>query len=135
IRSRPLLPAINIAPSLMISGQILTKMNEIGYQHLYLLAETTDSSESFNTDTSDSDSGSGDCVPLKKKLKTCQKAIEVNCNSMLGPHIENTTTLSGTTVNVDILIFMDEEFSTKLCDYLGLIYVEAVLAEADEKNM
>lgn len=34
VYSRPLLPAINIAPSLKISHQMLTKMNNIGYQHL-----------------------------------------------------------------------------------------------------
>lgn len=130
IHSRPLLPTINIAPSLKISGQIHTKMNAIGYQHLYILAEMRGSSESCNTDSSDS--GSGDCVPLRKKLKTCQKAIEVNCKSMLGPHIKNTTQLTGTTVEVDLLIFMGEEFSAQLCNYLGLIYVESLLKEAEE---
>lgn len=133
IYSRPLLPAISIPPSLKISHQTLTKMNNIGYQHLYILSAMTDTSESSNTNTSDSDSDNG--VPLKKKLKTCQKAIEVNCNSMLEPHIENTTGITGTTVHVDILIFMDKKFSKQLSDYLGLIYAEAVLEEAEEKDI
>lgn len=113
VYSRPLLPAINIAPSLKISHQMLTKMNNIGYQHLYMLSAMTDTSES-SSETSDSSSGDCVCVPLKKKLKTCQKAIEVNCESMLEPHIKNTTIIPGTSVHVDILIFMDKKFSKQL---------------------
>lgn len=133
VYSHPLLPTINIAPSLKISYQTLTKMNEIGYQHLHMLSEMTDTSESSDTNSSDSDLG--DCAPLKKKLKTCQKDIEVNCESMLEPHIKNTTKVTGSTVHVDILIFMDKKFSTQLSGYLGLIYVESLLKEVKEKDV
>lgn len=135
IYSRPLLPAINIAPSLKISHQMLTKMNNIGYQHLYMLSTMTDTSESSNANTSDSDLGSGDHVPLKKKLKTCQKAIKVNCESMLEPHIKNSIRVTGATVHVDILIFVDKTICKQLTDYLGLIYVEGVLEDAEEKDI
>lgn len=52
---------------------------------------------------------------------------------MLEPYIKNTTKITGTSVHVDILIFMDKKFSKQLCDYLGLIYAEAVLKEAEER--
>lgn len=125
---QPLLPPFNIASEYKIANQVVLEMNEIGYQHLYELSSVEDSSE---TNTSDSDTESRD-GPNRKRLKTCQRAIEVDCGPMLYAHT-NKTKNTGMVPNVDVLIFMDRSVCKKLSTYLGLIYLEEIIEEAEEK--
>jgi hypothetical protein len=131
VKKQPLLAPFNIAPEYKFANQVVSKVNSIGFQHLYELSTIKDSSES-NTNTSDSDIGSGD-ASSRKRLKTCQRAIEVDCGPLLEVHT-NRTKNTGMIPNVDVLIFMDKSVCKKLSTYLGLIYIEDILEEAEENQ-
>lgn len=51
---------------------------------------------------------------------------------MLKYHDKNATEITGTMVHVHILIFIDKSVCKKLSEYLGLIYGENLLIEAEE---